>query len=98
MTEPVEQPTPSAAADCSFTVTTKCCDTWPKILGAFDWWSVSDNDEFLVMPCIQTVDDSGVQSSWRVNHCPSCGTNLRDTIISREMLETARADLPLMRR
>lgn len=88
---------PSNDVGCSLAVSPNCCDIWPQILSAFDWWSVVDEPTRLMMPNIKTVNESGKQTSWRVNHCPSCGKEIRNVIISRDMLEIARADLPLTR-
>jgi hypothetical protein len=54
-----------------------CCAVWPKFVEHFEW--LRDPDRNRALPHV-TVD--GVM--WRVNHCPSCGKDIRGIIISEE--------------
>jgi len=45
-----------------------CCSVWEAISDCFRWYHLDDTPEAKVMPCI---------NGFRVNHCPSCGANVR---------------------
>lgn len=49
-----------------------CCEVWSKICGAFAWMKYSDCPRVMAMPHIKSAG-----SSWRINHCPSCGAEVR---------------------
>ena len=50
-----------------------CCEYLLKMnLG----WMITDDQSTLLMPYIQ--DNKNSEQKWRVNHCPSCGTYIRD--------------------
>ena len=48
----------------------ECCDVFSQIKNKFNWFSYEDDDDSKVfcMPSINSI---------RVNHCPSCGENIR---------------------
>lgn len=51
-----------------------CCEIFPKLIESFDWFTI-DNDNCgkdYIMPNIKR----GI-ISYRVNHCPSCGAEVR---------------------
>lgn len=73
--------------------TAVCCEIWPKICGAFDWYAFVEQPTLYSMPHIQSDG-----SSFRVNHCPSCGSVVRDCIIASERIDDSRAMFPLVRR
>jgi hypothetical protein len=71
-----------------FTETPHCCEIWPKIVGAFEWFAFEDNPEFFTMSYISIALDM-----WRVNFCPSCGKERRMAILKRSTVEASRNDL-----
>lgn len=71
-----------------FDPTPPCCDVWPKILGAFNWFSFDDAPDSLTMP---NIKHGGV--SWRVNHCPSCGACIRNAIVTSDAVRESRSGL-----
>ena len=64
-------------------LTPDCCDLWSHFLGRFDWMRDPESD-VLLMPHVKTP--SGL---WRVNHCPSCGKDVRGCIVKPERVWTA---------
>lgn len=64
---------------------TFCCKPFETIVKNrfLNWFSYSDDNgkRILVMPYIMV---GGIQ--WRVNHCPSCGLNVRSIEIPEESL------------
>jgi len=59
---------------------TICCDTFRKMLSAFQWFTYTEEDsDTMLMPCIEV---NGMK--WRVNHCPSCGKEVRNVLISKD--------------
>lgn len=61
--------------------TPDCCEAWPMIATRLDWVRYEDYPEFLSMPHLKVGGHL-----WRVNHCPSCGTEVRDINMKRERL------------
>lgn len=48
----------------------KCCEYFPKMAHKFKWHSFEEGGKKVyVMPCIDDL---------RINHCPSCGKEVRD--------------------
>lgn len=67
--------------------TKNCCDVWPKFWPAFNWMSVEiEGEKMVVMPYHQNPNQS---NKWRVNNCPSCGTDVRSTMLRQETLADA---------
>lgn len=62
--------------------TEDCCKVWPKLWWAFYWMTTEDRLH-LVMPYMQ-APNSGHAQKWRVNHCPSCGADVRNCVVDRE--------------
>lgn len=60
-------------------ITEQCCEIWPKIADSFRWFVFADWPDLRCMPCINV---NGVD--WRVNHCPSCGKEVRSVIMKAE--------------
>ena len=55
-----------------------CCETFKKVSKSFSWFSYSGNgNSILCMPNIQVGE-----IKYRVNHCPSCGAEIRDIEVS----------------
>jgi len=56
--------------------TPDCCEHWPRIAPLLRWWVAQTDVMCLVMPCIVTQEGEFL----RVNHCPVCGADRRDTV------------------
>lgn len=69
----------------ALTPSLSCCDVWPCLLGAFDWFRPDPDTEVRVMPCV---------ADYRVNYCPSCGAPRRDVVESLARIEAARLAVP----
>lgn len=52
-----------------------CCPVWPLLLHRFSWFR--DEDGNRMMP--HYPEPGGM---WRVNHCPSCGADVRSFILT----------------
>lgn len=60
-----------------------CCSSFLKIAPKFKWMKLKNSGrEILLMPHIVASN-----SMIRINHCPSCGKNVRDVEIKPEQLE-----------
>jgi hypothetical protein len=64
--------------------TQDCCDVWIELVHLFNWKVLSNQSDLAVMPYVK-----GKGHEWRINHCPSCGKDVRDCVISRERLADA---------
>lgn len=63
-----------------------CCQALPEILKHFQWMSVDiEGEKKLLMPHFQTYGFGDIK--YRVNHCPSCGAEIRDIEINEEDLK-----------
>lgn len=62
--------------------TEDCCDVWPKLIARFEWMRYGDWPDLLTMPHFRVGKDA-----WRVNHCPSCGRDVRGIHVLRSRLE-----------
>ena len=71
-----------------FTETPHCCEVWPKIVGAFEWFAFENNPEYLVMSNIRTTE-----SAWRINFCPSCGAERRMAILKLDTIQASKNNL-----
>lgn len=56
-----------------------CCDIFQFMIPSFAWFKYDDDQEgtIYLMPCIETMDGE----KYRVNHCPSCGKEVRGIMI-----------------
>ena len=65
-----------------------CCDYFPGLLACFHWFYYTDDNEvnYYLMPNLR--NDKGEKI--RVNHCPVCGTEIRDIMISEEEFNNIR--------
>lgn len=52
--------------------TVACCTAWKDIRHALAWHYFVDHPGLLCMPSIS--------NGWRVNYCPSCGAETRDSV------------------
>lgn len=52
--------------------TRDCCEVWGKIKHEFRWYAFDDHPDTLAMPTITGF--------FRVNHCPSCGAYVRNSV------------------
>ena len=59
-------------------VSPDCCEVWPEIAPTFEWYRFEDWPDLVCMPCIRVGN-----TSWRVNHCPSCGAEIRMVIMKQ---------------
>jgi hypothetical protein len=57
-----------------------CCDVFPIIKHHFEWMSL--DKEILLMPHI-TINET----KYRINHCPSCGKEIRDIQVPIKEME-----------
>jgi hypothetical protein len=55
-----------------------CCEVWPLIAAALQWFVFEDQPEMATTPYMTGTDGQ----RYFVNHCPSCGANARN----RQML------------
>lgn len=63
-----------------------CCKVLPEILNHFNWMSGEiDGEKKLLLPHFQTHGFGSLK--FRVNHCPSCGAEIRDIQINEEDLQ-----------
>lgn len=61
-----------------------CCQVLPEILNHFQWMSADfEGEKKLLMPHFNTHGNI----RYRVNHCPSCGAEIRDIEINEEDLK-----------
>lgn len=52
-----------------------CCDAFKDFIPMFNWFAYDDKGvKIYVMPCMQVEQSNKL----RINHCPSCGANIRD--------------------
>lgn len=59
----------------------QCCETFPKILHNLQWMKIEDEGSpILVMPYILSLDSAEML---RVNHCPSCGKEVRNIELTK---------------
>ena len=58
--------------------TSDCCAAWADALSLFDWYSLEDHPDLLIMPYFFRSR----KRHWRVNYCPSCGANRRDVVVT----------------
>jgi hypothetical protein len=55
-----------------------CCEPFKNNLNKFDWYSFGETpDKKFVMPIIK-------ETNWRVNHCFSCGKEVRGIEVPEE--------------
>lgn len=52
--------------------TASCCSAWKDFRAEFGWYALANFPNYGCMPVIG--------NGWRVNFCPSCGQNIRETI------------------
>lgn len=65
------------------TPTPDCCEYWPKFWHVLNWMFPGGNPkEVCLMPFIALPDGTQL----RVNHCPSCGRDVRDCVVDRDRL------------
>jgi hypothetical protein len=57
--------------------TIKCCDFFGKMRHHFDWFSYQDDNgqKVYCMPVLKSCDG---HTKLRINHCPSCGKEVRN--------------------
>jgi len=63
-----------------------CCEVWPKIMGRFNWMYFSENEEILTTPHIQSSEHR-----FFINHCPSCGKEVRNYTVHIDDVEISRS-------
>lgn len=52
--------------------TIPCCSAWKDIRKHIAWYAFVEHPDMLCMPSIA--------NGWRVNYCPSCGAETRDSV------------------
>jgi hypothetical protein len=52
-----------------------CCESFAKLIPQINWFSYTDDDGVIIMlmPCFIGSDNN----KYRINHCPTCGTDVR---------------------
>lgn len=66
-----------------WTPTPDCCAVWPQLWHLFNWMSPQGHDDVVLMPYAQAPNDA---TKWRINHCPSCGADVRNCVVDRARL------------
>jgi hypothetical protein len=61
--------------------TEDCCKVWGYIIHRFKWMAHEGAPTLLTMPHMAVAGQL-----WRVNHCPSCGKEVRYCVIEAERL------------
>jgi hypothetical protein len=67
-------------------LSTPCCDVWTQIMGRFDWMHYEKNPRIVTMPHIKSGD-----RLFFVNHCPSCGADVRNYNAPEDEVEASKA-------
>lgn len=49
-----------------------CCEVFPKMIDRFSWFVFMGDHSRRCMPYIRRTD-----GEWRINFCPSCGSDVR---------------------
>lgn len=63
------------------TLSIECCEWFPKMIERFEWFSFDENGKkVLCMPHFNVSEDLQL----RVNHCPSCGKEVRGIEIRKK--------------
>jgi hypothetical protein len=62
-----------------------CCAAWPEIRPHLKWFQFADEPGVFAMPCI-------LDTSWRVNYCPTCGEKRRSAIWNTNTHPTRQED------
>ncbi len=61
-----------------------CCDYFKEFAGSFVWFYYEmDGVRIWCMPSMEVGEHH-----WRVNHCPSCGKEMRSCLFTDEVYET----------
>jgi hypothetical protein len=56
-------------------MTILCCDSFKQLTHEINWFRYTDEDGVIIMlmPCFIGSDNN----KYRINHCPTCGTDVR---------------------
>lgn len=61
-----------------------CCDSFEKNIHNFGWYKLQhQGEEKYLMPYI-------LGTNYRINYCPSCGKEVRNTILSSEFYNSTK--------
>jgi hypothetical protein len=60
-----------------------CCEYFKEFAGRFHWFNFTDEKRGKIY-CMPSIDSFKDDRMWRVNHCPSCGKEIRSIELTEE--------------